>query len=273
MSGPRRDADFQPNGHLEVTPEFLRETLAHLRAHEIEIITIDELHQRLTERNFMRRFACFTFDDGYRDNRDFALPVMREFDAPFTMFVTSDFAEGSGRLWWIALEMVIARRLGDRGGDRRHRNPSRQQRRPPPSGGFRAAPRLAARPAGRRTTFDARSARSARVTASTRPRSAAISACPGTNWSGSPREPLVTIGAHTISHCNLAKQSDEAARARNRRQPRTDREPLQRRCGTWPIPMATAPRPARASSRWRRRRIQDRGHDAARHDLPRERRT
>jgi len=67
------------------------------------------LHRRLTERDFSRRFACFTLDDGYRDNRDFALPVMRDFEAPFTAYVTSDFAQGSGHLWWIALEMVIAR--------------------------------------------------------------------------------------------------------------------------------------------------------------------
>ena len=83
--------------------------LAHLRSRNIDIVTMDEVHQRLVERDFSRRFACFTLDDGYRDNRDFALPVMREFDAPFTVYVTSDFAEGSGRLWWVALERVIAR--------------------------------------------------------------------------------------------------------------------------------------------------------------------
>ncbi len=105
---PHRDAEFQPNRHLEIAPEFLRAMLAHLRADDVDIIKMDEVHRRLTERNFSRRFACFTLDDGYRDNRDFALPVMREFDAPFTMFVASDFAEGTGRLWWIALEMVIA---------------------------------------------------------------------------------------------------------------------------------------------------------------------
>jgi peptidoglycan/xylan/chitin deacetylase (PgdA/CDA1 family) len=105
---PRRTAAFEPNHHLEVTPEFLRATLGHLRALDIDIVSLDELHQRLIEKNFARRFACFTFDDGYRDNRDFALPVMREFDAPFTVFVASDFAEGTGRLWWIALERVVA---------------------------------------------------------------------------------------------------------------------------------------------------------------------
>src|SRR4051794_20700996 len=105
---PHREAEFQPNHHLEVAPEFLRTMLAHLRSHDVDIVTMDEVHQRLIDRNFSRRFACFTLDDGYRDNRDFALPVMREFDAPLTVYVASDFAEGCGRLWWVALERAIA---------------------------------------------------------------------------------------------------------------------------------------------------------------------
>src|SRR3954465_4019883 len=105
---PPRDPGFQPNHHLEITPEFLQATLNHLRTCGIDIVTMDEMHRRLIERDFARRFACFTFDDGYRDNRDFALPVMREFDAPFTVYVASDFAEGTGRLWWVALERAIA---------------------------------------------------------------------------------------------------------------------------------------------------------------------
>src|SRR3984893_13854012 len=106
---PRRNAAFQPNRHLEVAPEFLRAMLTHLRSRDVDIITMDELHRRLTERDFSRRFACFTFDDGYRDNRDFALPVMREFDVPFNVYVGSAFAQGTGRLWWVELEMVIAK--------------------------------------------------------------------------------------------------------------------------------------------------------------------
>src|SRR6202453_4737379 len=106
---PGRDAEFQPNRHLEVAPEFLRAALSHLRARGIDIITMDEVQRRLIERDFSRRFACFTFDDGYRDNRDFALPIMREFDAPFTVYVASDFAQNTGNLWWVLLETVIAK--------------------------------------------------------------------------------------------------------------------------------------------------------------------
>src|SRR6187431_3378500 len=106
---PRRDDAFQPNHHLEIEPEFLRAMLAHLRMLDVDIVTMEDVHQRLQQRKFARRFACFTLDDGYRDNRDFALPVMREFDAPLTVYVASDFAEGTGRLWWTALERVIAK--------------------------------------------------------------------------------------------------------------------------------------------------------------------
>ena len=78
---PSRDAAFQPNSHLEITPDFLRAILGHLRSHGIDIITMDECSRRLSERDFAGPFACFSFDDGYRDNRDFALPVMREVHA------------------------------------------------------------------------------------------------------------------------------------------------------------------------------------------------
>lgn len=105
---PARDNMFQPNRHLEITPEFLRDVLKHVRSLDVDIVSIDEVHRRLTERDFSRRFASFTFDDGYRDNRVHALPVMREFDAPMAVYVASDFAEGSGRLWWVALEKLLA---------------------------------------------------------------------------------------------------------------------------------------------------------------------
>jgi peptidoglycan/xylan/chitin deacetylase (PgdA/CDA1 family) len=106
---PARADLFQPNRHLEITPDFLRATLTYIRGSDIDIITMDEMQRRLAEGDLSRRFAVFTCDDGYRDNRDHALPAMQDFDAPFTVYVTNDFAAGTGRLWWIALERVIAR--------------------------------------------------------------------------------------------------------------------------------------------------------------------
>jgi peptidoglycan/xylan/chitin deacetylase (PgdA/CDA1 family) len=44
------------------------------------------------------RSVCVTFDDGYRDNADIALPVLREFQIPATFFVASGYLNG-GRMF------------------------------------------------------------------------------------------------------------------------------------------------------------------------------
>jgi len=207
---PRRQSEFQPNHHLEVTPEFLRTTLAHLRAHGIDIITLDEMHQRLIERNFTRHFACFTFDDGYRDNRDFALPVMGEFDAPFTIFVASDFAEGTGRLWWIALEKLIAKTsslevtVGGVACRLEAGTPAAKQ-----AAYDRLHDWLRALPGGHDVRREI-SALCARYGVD----EAAI--CPEFCMSWDELKPLacnplISIGAHTVSHCNLAKLTEATA--------------------------------------------------------------
>jgi peptidoglycan/xylan/chitin deacetylase (PgdA/CDA1 family) len=207
---PARDAEFQPNRHLEIAPEFLRATLSYLRAQRIDLISLDEVRQRLVECDFSRRFACFTFDDGYRDNRDFALPVLREFDAPAAVYVASDFAEGIGRLWWIALERVIAKAASievEIGG---------------------AGVRLdTTTPADKRAAFDRLHDWLRGLTGEfdIQREMAALCARHGVDeiaicrdlcmsWNelkSFAADPLVTIGAHTITHCNLAMQTEQTA--------------------------------------------------------------
>jgi len=208
---PRRNDPFQPNHHLEVTPEFLRMTLAHVRARGIDIVTADEMQRRLTERNFSRRFACFTFDDGYRDNRDFALPVMREYDAPLTVYAASDFAEGSGRLWWVALERVVA--ATDRidaaiGGTAVQLDTGTIEGKQAAFGRIHDA--LRGLPDDREVAREM-----SHLCARYGIDEAAISRELCLSWDelkSFATDPLVTIGAHTISHCNLAKRSEAEAR-------------------------------------------------------------
>lgn len=207
---PRRDDEFQPNRHLEIEPEFLRATLEHLRTLDVDFVTMDEVHARLARRKFARRFACFTFDDGYRDNRDFALPVMREFDAPMNVYVASDFAEGTGRLWWVTLERVIAGASSIEvpiGGDMTRLDTST--------------------PAAKQAAFDRLHSwlRTLPGDHDEQREISALCARHGVDETAIARElcmswdelkpfaadPLVTIGAHTVSHCNLARQSEATA--------------------------------------------------------------
>lgn len=104
---PGISGDFAPNAGLTVTPEFLDTVLCNVREAGLDIVSMDEAHERVTLGLFERRFACFTLDDGYKDNAEHAFPVFRAHDAPFTIYVPSDFPEGKGELWWVALEDVI----------------------------------------------------------------------------------------------------------------------------------------------------------------------
>jgi peptidoglycan/xylan/chitin deacetylase (PgdA/CDA1 family) len=104
---PNSGAAFQPNGSLEITPQFLDEVLTSLKSAGIDIVTMDEMYRRLMTGQRGRRFVTLTFDDGYRDNLEFAWPVLKRHQAPFTIYVPSDYPQGRGELWWIALELAV----------------------------------------------------------------------------------------------------------------------------------------------------------------------
>ncbi len=106
---PPRPDRFQPNRLLEVAPAFLDALLRDLRRAGIDIIDLDEVHRRLTERDFRRRFVSITIDDGYRDTLEHAYPALKRYDAPFAVYVPTSFPDRLGQLWWLALEAIIAR--------------------------------------------------------------------------------------------------------------------------------------------------------------------
>ena len=78
-----------------------------LKNQDIDCISLDDACERLKKKDFRRRFACFTLDDGYRDNRDWAYPVFARHNVPFTIYVCSSFAGQRGQVWWMALEHMI----------------------------------------------------------------------------------------------------------------------------------------------------------------------
>jgi peptidoglycan/xylan/chitin deacetylase (PgdA/CDA1 family) len=106
---PWRPRQFAPNRVLEITPDFLDVVLTELRREGFDIIPLDAVPDRLRAGSCQQPFAVLTFDDGYRDNVEHAWPVLKRHSAPWTLFVTTDFADRRGRLWWFELEDAIAR--------------------------------------------------------------------------------------------------------------------------------------------------------------------
>jgi peptidoglycan/xylan/chitin deacetylase (PgdA/CDA1 family) len=103
-----RPSAFAPNRILEITPEFLASVLDQVQEAGLDVVSIEEATQRL-KNDDDRRFACFTFDDGYRDNFEYAYPLFKRRSLPLTLYVPSDYLDGSGELWWLALEQIVAR--------------------------------------------------------------------------------------------------------------------------------------------------------------------
>ncbi len=94
------------NRALEITPESLHEMLAWVAGRGMDVIALDQVAARLA-RPRGGKFACFTFDDGYRDNLTLALPVFREFGMPFAVHVAPGLVDGSASVWWYQVEAAL----------------------------------------------------------------------------------------------------------------------------------------------------------------------
>jgi peptidoglycan/xylan/chitin deacetylase (PgdA/CDA1 family) len=70
-----------------------------LRRAGLEPVALDRALGRLDERP-TGRYVCVTFDDGYRDVLEYAIPVLRELRIPATVFVPSAVISGAARLYW-----------------------------------------------------------------------------------------------------------------------------------------------------------------------------
>nr|USU31832.1 polysaccharide deacetylase family protein [Methylobacterium sp. OTU13CASTA1] len=219
---PEPPGAYAPNRLLAITPDFLDHVLLTLARCGFEVISLDAVPERLAGTG-RAPFAVLTFDDGYRDNVEHAAPVLRRHGAPWTLFVTSDFAGGRGRLWWLELERAIGRL-------RRVRLPGTQIDLPAGSDAEKRAAfevvyrHLRAGPEGHLLAEIAGLCEQAGIAAGTLARELCLS------WDelrGLGRDPTVTFGAHTISHPMLAKHDA----ATLRREVEAGREDLARELG------------------------------------------
>ncbi len=82
-----RVADTHPNDWT-ISCELFARQIEWLRA-RVELISLRKAHQRLAHGENPRLAACITFDDGYAENCEFALPFLRESQVPCCYFVAT----------------------------------------------------------------------------------------------------------------------------------------------------------------------------------------
>jgi peptidoglycan/xylan/chitin deacetylase (PgdA/CDA1 family) len=208
---PRRDR-FQPNRLLEVNPAFLEDVVRWLRRSRMDLVSVDEMHRRLVERDFLRRFVCVTFDDGYRDTLTWAYPILKRHQIPFALYIATSFPDRLGELWWLALEAVVAQNerisLVIDGENRAFESRTVQEKRD-----LFAALYTWLR--GMRTEEELRAA-VRDMCARYRVDIARFCADLCMDWDEIAilaNDPLVTIGAHTVNHFILRKVPDKTVRS------------------------------------------------------------
>ena len=207
---PPRVDGFQPNRLLEITPAFLERLLRRLRRARVDLVSLDEMHQRMISGKFKRRFVCVTFDDGYKDVLQYAYPLLKKYETPFGLYIPTSFPDRIGELWWVALETVIARndRIGlvVNGKDQFFDCASVTQKRELYDEVYRYLRSMKGEDELRRVVRD-------------------LSACHGIDLLSFSRDlcmswdeiaqlakdPLCTIGAHTVNHMMLRKMENDAA--------------------------------------------------------------
>jgi peptidoglycan/xylan/chitin deacetylase (PgdA/CDA1 family) len=97
---PQLELGHDPNGHLSITPGFLDATIRQMLRFGYRPVRLDEVPGLLAAEEKPARFFAFTLDDGYRDNARYAAPVFRRHGVPYTIFLTEGFVERTRTMWW-----------------------------------------------------------------------------------------------------------------------------------------------------------------------------
>jgi peptidoglycan/xylan/chitin deacetylase (PgdA/CDA1 family) len=79
-------------GSFFVSPENFTKQMEYIKKHGYQVISLDELVSSIQKKIPLKRNrVVITFDDGYRDNFQYAYPVLKKLRFSATIFLISDF--------------------------------------------------------------------------------------------------------------------------------------------------------------------------------------
>jgi len=100
---------LERNRIFKIKPAFLEALLRQVLEADFENLPQDMMSEWPHSGSMGRPFSCLPIDEGYRDNRDHAMPVFRQLGLQFTLFVPSGFSEGDPDVRWLVLGEVVRR--------------------------------------------------------------------------------------------------------------------------------------------------------------------
>lgn len=107
---PKADM-LDPIDELRVSPEYF-EAFLHEQQNRLDFISINDMHARMCNKQHgAKPFGVITFDDGYEDNYTYAYPILKKLNIPFVIYVSAGLVNDHTPIWNypLIIERIIKR--------------------------------------------------------------------------------------------------------------------------------------------------------------------
>lgn len=84
-----------------------KKILTFLQSVDANFMLMSDLERAINSGKPLNKVACITFDDGFRNNLHTAIPILKDFDATATIYVTTDFIELNLMSWIDRVEYAV----------------------------------------------------------------------------------------------------------------------------------------------------------------------
>lgn len=115
ISSHSSDRNFSGSCSLAVSLDIFERQIRYLKEHYI-LVSLDSLIGYIRNgvlNGNATKMAALTFDDGYKDTYELAYPILRKYDVPATIFLTTQYLDRETvNLWWCELADLISEYKG-----------------------------------------------------------------------------------------------------------------------------------------------------------------
>ncbi|MFA7658239.1 MAG: polysaccharide deacetylase family protein [Candidatus Gastranaerophilaceae bacterium] len=95
------------NEHLKISPEYLENLIIKFKKKGFKFVSLDKLRDVIVNKKKAKKLIAITLDDGYRDNFENGLAILKKHNVPFCIYVATGMVGKQFIYWWYIIEDLI----------------------------------------------------------------------------------------------------------------------------------------------------------------------